>query len=202
MATNLDIVNMALSLVGDVWLTAFPDTSKKEGRYAGLFFQQALDEMISGAGVDWRIATDRAELAQVTDQPTFGWAYAYQLPSSPKSLRVISMLLNDEGNDEPLQVAWNINGQYLLTNESQAFILYMKQITQVGAFTPQMVNAASVLLASKLAVPLKGKSTDLGRILLEQYELVALPKAIESNNAENFVEGEAGEKPWTDAGRV
>lgn len=199
MANETQIVNMALSLLGDKRINTFGDTDTEEGRVSKLFYEQVRDEVVVESGVEWRAGLSRAgPLAVVTDKPKFGWEFAYQVPTDPKALRVLAMV--SDTNDVPLKAAWKREGNLILTNEDEVHILYIKQITDAGMFPPLVVRAIFTKLAATMAGPLTA-DRQLTATLLESYYTLALPDAIRANASEGFIENEAGDNDWTTVGR-
>lgn len=78
------------------------------------------------------------------------------------------------------------NGKILLTDtlsnadEDSAFIEYVTDITAVGAFSEQMVDAIATLLASELC-PVVGRDIETRRNMMIEYYEVALPNAQRAN---------------------
>ena len=192
--------NMALSLLGDKRILDFGETDTKEGRYCKLFYEQTRDEVIAQSGVEFRVATKRdGPLSAVSDEPSFGWDFAYQVPSG--TMRILS-IINDDG-DIVSPAEWHREGDLILTNEETIHVLYIAQIESAEKFTPSLARAIYTLLAAKMAIALLGgkNGIEVNRTLLQEYEVVALPNAKSANAAEGFIEKEAGEATWTTVGR-
>jgi len=202
MASETDICNMALGLIGDKRIEKYGDDDLPRGKYCKLFYPQARDEVLVSSGVEWRCAWSRkGPLAAVTDQPTFGWDYAYQVPTNPVCLRILGLVDGEDSNDELLEVEWKREGDYILTNEDECYVLYVSQMEDSGKFPPLLVQAIQYNLAAKLSIPISGGDRQLHRDLLEEYERLVLPDAISANNAEGYVKDEKGEASWIEAGR-
>ncbi len=198
MANETEIVNMALSLIGDSRITSMTDTSTNEGVLAVLFYAQARDEVIGQSGVDWKVAIERlGPLAALSTAPSFGWDNQYQLPED--LLRLIGLVT--DLNDIPLGVEWKREGTKLLTNEDTVHILYIKRITETATFPPLLVQAIYLKLGSKLAFPIT-RDKVLRRELLEEFYRVVNEDAMQANAAEGFVKDEKGVDTWAAAGRT
>lgn len=163
MASVVQICNMALSHIGSearVSSISPPDGSVEAGHCA-TFFDQARTELIEPG--NWRFVLKRAALAQVTNSSNT-WAYAYALPSdclAPKRvLRIMSTLTvftQDDARYSPNDqdsADYDMEGDVLYTNEPDATLLYVRDITDTTKYTPSFTSALSYLLASYLAGPI------------------------------------------------
>lgn len=171
MASFVDISNMALSHHGsDAIVSSIdpPDGSVEAGHCAR-FLPIARVELLESS--TWSFATRRVALAEVTN-PSPVWAYAYALPSDKvKPLRVFNsfelqnfgFLPTVGGWITPSELAYlsergsadfTIEGGVLLTNEPEAVLLYVQDVTDPSKFTPTFTVALSYLLAAYLSGPL------------------------------------------------
>jgi len=107
---------------------------------------------------NWNCATARAELAQDSAAPTWGYSYQYPLPND--CLRVLQL--------ERLDLKFKVEGRKLLTNESSAKILYIKRIG-AGEMDPLLIDAVAARLAAELAYALSNNRS-LAELMMEIYE--------------------------------
>ncbi|MEY2653422.1 MAG: hypothetical protein RLZZ524_449 [Pseudomonadota bacterium] len=171
MASTTDIWNMALSHIGhraNVVSSDPPDSTVEAGLCAR-FYPTARALAIESAS--WTFARTRAQLANVSN-PSNTWAYAYAKPSDClRPLRVISInalsvfhlsrdadmlftLVPDEHEGAPFE----LEGSTILSNEPEAVLLYLRDVTDTGAYTPLFVLGLSQMLSSLLAgAIIKGK---------------------------------------------
>lgn len=197
MASIVDICNLALAMVGDKRISTFPDTSTVEGEKCVLFYEQDRDEVLSQAGVKFNCAKARmGPLAAVSNQPEFGWDYAYQVPVN--CARIDNLV--DE-YDVPLTASWKREGVYILTNEEEVYINYIKKEVDEATFSPQIIRAIATKLASDICFPLTG-DRQLAESLLQKFEVVENMKAITANQDDGNDEDEAGEFTWVSEGRI
>jgi hypothetical protein len=188
---------MALGLIGEKRIDTFGDTSTKEGRFTKLYYEQTRDEVLNEVGVHFNEVKARSgPLAAVTDQPSFGWEFAYQVPAD--CTRVTNLV--GETSDEPTGAIWSREGDYILTNEECVYITYLKRISDDSKITPNVVTAIYTLLASKLAIPI-ATDPQLARSLKEEYYSVLKPLADGTNQAEGFVD-DKGNQDWITVGRT
>lgn len=166
MSSVADICNMALSHLGSdaIVMTIDPPDGSVESGHCARFYPIARAELLEKP--TWGFARTRVLLAEVTN-PSTTWAYAYALPSD---CLVAKRVLNSYAaqsfwgsfvatNDLPVleergSADFDIEGEVLLTNEPEAVLLYVCDVTDPSKFTATFRTALSYLLASYLAGPL------------------------------------------------
>lgn len=198
MASVVQICNMALSHIGaDARVASIspPDGSAEAGHCA-TFYGQARTEMLEPG--DWNFSLARAPLAQVVNTSP-KWIFAYSLPSDYMRARrvlargqltslttfgdtVATLTTNDNATAE-----FEIEGEVLYTNEPDAILLYVRDVTDPGRFTPSFISALSYLLASYLAGPIiKGsEGTRTGDAMRQRAMTLASMSATAAANASN-----------------
>ena len=170
MASDVDVCNMALSLIGsDAIVTSIdPVDGSVEAGHCARFLRQARTEMLDA--FTWRWSKKRVALAPV-DNPSLTWAYAYGLPSDLLSAtRILNTYeLSDYGFApyygyvSPSELAlfnergtadFEIEGSVIFTNQPDAVLLYTVDVFDLTKWSAGAVTALSYLLASFLAGPL------------------------------------------------
>lgn len=198
MGSPVDVCNLALAHIGaESQVTSIdpPDGSYEAGLCARFYPVARRIAIESNA---WTFAKKRAQLAQV-DNPSSNWLYAYALPSDHiNPVRVLNttvldaLLLTFNGPYlQPATPSWwslmlaqteqssanfEVEGQTLLTNEPDATLIYLRDVTDTNQWSPSFTSAVAQLLAGYLAGPIikglegmrVGKAwTDSGMALLE-----------------------------------
>lgn len=203
-ASSTQICNLALSQFGQARINDIDGTDSNSNE-CKLHYSQSLEELLSEPGVDWTFARTRAELsAEAT--PSFGWSYSYALPAKFLRLRkhtdqeyyLDGMLYLMQG-DRP-SYPYTIEGESLLSNKDECYVLYIQSITDPAKFPPMFVRALYMKLASVLAGRM-AQNTKRGNELLEIYQTETLPTAIAANGSSDYVEDERGYNSVADAGR-
>jgi hypothetical protein len=156
-ASEVDIVNTSLSHIGqDAMVTAIdPPDGSGEAEHAARFFPIARDELLERHA--WRFALTRASLAQLADNPSDIWSYAYGLPNA--CVRPLAVLLQGETDDRNAQEytieTLEDGSQALLTNAPPGCALkFITRQADTAKFTPNFVVALSWRLAAYLAGPI------------------------------------------------
>lgn len=154
MASNTEIVNMALGRIGAKRINDLSDTTdtKPEAIQARLHFEQTRDALLRSHL--WRFATGRATLSADTTTPSFEWDYQYLLPNDFLRLKSI---YEDRFSDINLD-SYALEGTMLLSNETSMQIKYIKRITDPTKFDPLFVEVLVLQLADKFITPLSGGS--------------------------------------------
>lgn len=195
MASVVQICNMALSHIGAsarVSSISPPDGSVEAGHCA-TFYDLARTALIEPG--NWRFTLARKTLSLLATNPSAVWAYAYALPSdclSPRRiLRAVDGLTVFTQDDVPFQptdrggATFDVEGGTLYTNEPEATLLYVRDVTDSNKFTPSFASALSFMLAGYLAGPIvKGnEGARLGEAMRQRAVQEAMTSATASANA-------------------
>lgn len=90
--TKVDICSTALIMIGANSITSFSDDST-EATVCNTVYEDILKASLTRHR--WRFATEQKQLSLLTATPTGRYAYAYQLPTSPELLQLITLTVND-----------------------------------------------------------------------------------------------------------
>ena len=198
MASVVQICNMALSHIGEeanVSSIAPPDGSVNAGLCA-TFYDAVRAEMLESG--DFNFSLKRVALAEVANASTT-WAYAYAKPSDclkakriPYPLDTVTVFTQDDTNYNPNDrggAEFDIEGEVIYTNEPEAVLLYVRDVTDSTKFTPSFTVALSYLLASYLAGPIiKGsEGTRVGDAMRERATNIGNASATTAANASSTV---------------
>jgi hypothetical protein len=152
----VDVINEALGQLGKDFITDLDDPTDpvavKALRYFGSLLRAMLRDHI------WNFAKDRIELAENAIAPISQWTYAYALP--PDCFRVLILNSNNK-------VRWELEGRNLLTNESPAFIQYIKWKADPNDWPGDFYQAFVTYLAVRFAPAFQSdvaKASDLYKV--------------------------------------
>ena len=90
--TKIDICARALIMIG-----AQPISSFSDGSTEALVASNIYDDVVEASLTRhrWRFATTQQQLSLLTSAPTGRYDYAYQVPTSPAVLQIITLTVND-----------------------------------------------------------------------------------------------------------
>lgn len=161
MASDVDIVNVALAYLGDDATVASidPPEGSAQATHCARFYpiaRAALQDMNN-----WGFCTTRASLSLLAVTPISGWLYAYGPPSD--AINILSVFLpsaTDDYNPQQFDMEQLPDGTHVIyTNVVSAVCRYTRHITDPSSFPPLFVDCLSWLLAAYLAGPiLKGEA--------------------------------------------
>lgn len=183
MASIVGIVNSALVKIGADTITSLTDDSA-EARAANAQYEKLRDEVLRGH--PWNFAVARMQLAQVADDPAFGFAHQYQLPAD--CLRVLGM------SDD--RIRFVIEGRRLLTDEATAKIVYIRQVTDPNEFDTFFRETFALRIAADLAFTLVNSNT-LANAMMQLYlDHLAKARSVDAQegNAQTIIEAST----WVD----
>lgn len=177
MASAVDVCNTALAHLGAEMLIASidpPDGSAEAG-WCATFYPIARRVALESA--QWTFAKARATLAQVAN-PSAVWKYAYALPSDHiNPVRILNLasynaavtMLSDSYLYAPGSAIWwtqfqritedssanyAIEDQTVLTDEPDAVMIYLRDVTDTSKWSPSFTTGVAQLLAGYLAGPI------------------------------------------------
>jgi len=198
MASNVSIVNGALNHLGATNISTL-DENSKAGRIMNQLFERTRDDVFRAH--PWNSLIRRADLAQETAVPEFGYNHQYALPTDPYSLRVLEFsngtltypydnMTNNSGG--PVFV---IEGRKLLTDEKTAKIKYIARVTDPNEYDANLISTLSARLAQDACYSITG-STSLIQVMAAMYQnrlkearfIDATEGASQRIEASNFIE--------------
>lgn len=145
MASEVEIVNIALTRIGEKTILVLTDDSDR-ARAANVLYAPTRDEVL--AAFPWNFSIQRATLAQLAGAPVYGFKFAYQVPAD--ALRVLETDLDD--------APWRREGNTILSDRSSVAVKYIARITDPNRFSAQFISALAYRLAADLAEIITGKA--------------------------------------------
>ena len=165
MATDTEIVNAALSKLGEPRITSFDDDTKS-GRLANSTFSDIRDALLRE--FPWNFATTRAELAAEVTAPVWGFARSFVLP--PDYLRLIDV-------ENPLRMPWRIESGRIVTDlEAPLQIKYVRRVDS-GEMDSTFREVLAARLALEWAEPLTAQSAIVDRMAAFYKEKLPVARA-------------------------
>jgi hypothetical protein len=172
MASQIQIVNMALHQLGAARITSMTDDSEA-ARVATDIWDICRDSVL--VDHNWNFATSRATLAELSTTPDFGYDHQFVLPTDPYCLRVLGMPSTDSIAEykyrvETVKVGAQIY-RVLLTDETACEIEYIGRITDTTLYHPKFVDALAARLASEMAMKIT-ESRNKEKLAWEKYKMI------------------------------
>lgn len=174
MATQVQICNLALRALGAQQITAITD-SVESARILNDVYTLIRDEVL--VQHPWNFAIKRASLVEDATAPTYGYDNRFILPVD--CLRVI------ETED---YTEYQVEGGYLLTDETSVKIKYIAQITTSSSFSPGFVSAFAMRLAAEVAFPLTNNAQLAAEKFKEYEDRLKMAKSADGQEGTIIVE--------------
>jgi hypothetical protein len=184
MASEIQIINRALSKLGTNRITSRSDISKP-AREADACYEIVRDAELRRNL--WRFSLARAQLSALSSTPTTQYAKEYQLPAD--CLRVVMVgesyvasLSDYRSGDEAL---FSIEGRKILTDLTAPLnIRYVQKVTDAGLYDACFVESLAARLAYEMAEGITG-STSKKQGLYDDYRLT-IDEAVSANALEVY----------------
>jgi len=182
MPSEIEICNIALSLIGDDFIKSFEEETK-QARFCSMFFSQITREVLHKC--IFKESVKRSTLTKVAnvDLSNTPWECAFQLPKD--YIRVIKV--NDGGIGDQIagtpritilgvdERDFEIEGDLLLINQEQCNIRYVHEITDFSCASPLLIKAIAYSLAARIAHAITGSMEIMER--MEQKAAMVVKKA-------------------------
>jgi len=123
MASDVDICNSALNMIGASNISALTEDSKT-ARICNQRYTFIRDAVFRSH--PWNSLIRRVTLTPDSATPEFDFSYQYTLPTDPYCLRVLSLQDND--------TVHTIEGRKLLANESTVKLKYVARIVDTNEY--------------------------------------------------------------------
>lgn len=153
MATLTEIANRALVLIGEPEITQITEGTER-ALACNTAWPGVRDEVLRSN--NWNCAIARKKLAQLSEEPAFGWEHQYQLPTD--CLRVIGVWGSDVPDDYP-QILYRIEGRRIVTDSPHVYLRYVKQETDTTQYDAVLTAVMVARLAERIAPRLTSSET-------------------------------------------
>lgn len=187
MASNVDIANRALTMLGASRIISFDD-NRKEAREVNAVFEQVRDEELRR--YNWNFAIRRAQLAALATAPPFGFSLQFRLPAD--YLRVlqvgdyfppVNLSPSIQADDSPYMIENDGAGPVIMTDMAAPLNLrYIAKVADPTVYDPLFVGAFAAKLALEIAESLSASSNKVSAASAKYRE--ALVDAVRCNAIE------------------
>lgn len=141
MASEVGICNNGLIMIGENPILALTDNSKA-ARTCNALYNDKRDWLIRS--YEWKFAITRTNISSESESPDHEWDNQFVLPSD--LLRFLSIY--------PASVAYKIEGNKILSNETVLYIKYLYQVTDPNEFDAGFREVLSTVIAKESALTL------------------------------------------------
>lgn len=178
--TEVDIMNLALDHLRNGEISSATDSTPK-GRWLQRNYDHVRDMCLRRHF--WNFATEITSLAVDPQDPPYGWAYRYQLPSDCLKLAQLRYLGEFEGRIVPYELI----GNYIHTDAAPPLkIRYIKRVENPALWDPLFAEYVACALAFRGSHFATGKEST--RQNLAQMTKDAYNEAIRADGMEGSIE--------------
>lgn len=147
-ASDVEVCNGALSLLGAARLTSLADDNSKEAILCRMFYETARDATLRR--YPWNFCTKRLDFGApvaTTDPraPVYGYTQGFVLPTNPYCLRVL---------ETENHVSHRVEGRVLYCDAASVKARCIIRVTSISEWDPLAANVLAVYLAALLAMPI------------------------------------------------
>ena len=171
MTSTVDIANYALNSLGANNISSF-DENSKPARLINQRYDSVRDSVFRAH--PWNCLIRRAELAQETDAPAFGYTYQYALPTNPYCLRVLEFTNGtlsypqDNMKSNTGGPVFIVEGRKLLSDEGVVKIKYVARITDPQEYDANLIDVLAASLAFEISYAITG-SNSVKQMMAAEY---------------------------------
>jgi hypothetical protein len=184
MASQVEIVNRALTALGSERITSLSDNTK-QAKTASAIWDTIVDGLLRA--YRWNFSIKRDSLAALVSTPEWGFEFEYQLPADCILLLQVGEYFVDrtaanyrDADDSP----WMIEGRKILTDlDAPLSIRYVGSVADTNDYDAMFTEALIAKLSMEMAEPLTQSATK--RQLAKADYDSAIRLAIRSNSIEN-----------------
>lgn len=195
MASQTDLLNDALGLAGVSPRISAIDDGTTNANHCATFYPSLRDGLMRAH--HWNFIITRVQLALDVAVPVSGFAYGYTLPSD--CLKVMEYAGGGTFSWANLTyptmtgvrnvMQYKIEGRKLLSNDVQAFIVYLRRETNPDLWDAMFYQSVVAFLAAKLAMAIPKDATRALRLSQQAEQLLLAAMAIDGQegSSEPFV---------------
>ena len=170
MASRIDIINLALTRIGESRILELDEDSKAADEARAVYDLLLDSELMANR---WGFALRRAALPASLPAPAWGYAYRYQVPAD--SLSVVYVQDQEPPALEDFRSSrfapWQIEGRSIVTDITAPLnVLYVARVDNPDEWDAAFRDAFSFKLAEVLAIPISG-DTGIRDRMAQAYEL-------------------------------
>lgn len=149
MASDVDIVNSALTKLGEARITSLSD-NVKQAREMNAIYELRRDNLLRA--YNWSFAMERTSLSASSDAPAWGYSYEYVLPADCVRVVQVDDVWIIPGYSDfiggPDEEPFKIEARTIVTDIGAPLkIRYIKKVTNTASYDPCFVETLAYDLA-------------------------------------------------------
>lgn len=177
MASRVGIANLAMTVLGADRITSMDDDSENARRLTAVF-DYCLEDVLRSH--PWNFAIIRAELAELTSEPIFGYDNQFQLPGD--CLRVVEV-----SDGENIITDFVIEGRKLLSDNDEIYVKYIGKVTDPNQYTSQFIMVLASRIAAELAYAITNNKSTAEQIWQIYEQRLQLAKAADAQESDTSI---------------
>lgn len=149
MATEVQIVNIALSWLGQQSINALTD-NQNEAKIMNANYATSRDKVLGDYA--WTFALRREVLAPIAAPTEFGAPNKFLIPSDVIRVQRVYRPSTALQNEALQNARWVREGQYIISREAQVWAHFIFRETNSDRYSPQFAHALAARLAADTAM--------------------------------------------------
>ena len=178
MNSDVAIVNMALTRLGQARLSSLAETGKN-AQLCNLHYNPTKEELLTSQAYDFKFSRERASLAESAELNLTKYQYKYMLPSD--CLKVLTIIDSEQFADST--DPWIKEGKFLYSDTSPCYIKYTKVIENPTEMPQTFIEALYLRLASKVCVSITQDQKLFGTIMQEYSAALIVAMAFDGGSS-------------------
>ena len=158
MASNVDICNSALNMIGASNIISLTEDSRA-ARVCNQRFEFVRDAVMRAH--PWNCLIVRTGLAADSDTPAFEFDHQHTLPTDPYCLRVL--------RPEDPDTVFRVEGRKIISSTTPFKMIYVARITDPNEYDQLLIESIASRLAADISYALVN-SASLSQMLMATYE--------------------------------
>jgi hypothetical protein len=158
MASNVDICNSALNMIGASNIISLTEDSRA-ARVCNQRFEFVRDAVMRAH--PWNCLIVRTSLAADSDTPAFEFDHQHTLPTDPYCLRVL--------RPEDPDTVFRVEGRKIISSTTPFKMIYVARITDPNEYDQLLIESIASRLAADISYALVN-SASLSQMLMATYE--------------------------------
>ena len=178
MTSAVDIANSALNNIGASTINSLTEDSVA-ARIVNQRYVFVRDAVFRSH--PWNCLVRRASLAQNSTAPTWGYTYAYNLPTDPYCLRVLRL--------EKLDLDYKVEGRTIVSDEQTMKIKFIARVTDPNEYDTLLVDSIAARLAADICYGITNSNALVANMVALYESKLKEARFVDATEGQPGVEG-------------